>query len=69
MSSHLDELFNKNREWAAKVTAEDPEFFLPYRNNKSRNISGLAVQTVVCPQTRLWIFYLVKCLFIVILPM
>ncbi|GGN32891.1 MULTISPECIES: carbonate dehydratase [Marinomonas] len=27
MSSHLDELFNKNREWAAKVTAEDPEFF------------------------------------------
>ena len=27
MSSHLDDLFNKNREWAAKVTAEDPEFF------------------------------------------
>ena len=27
MSSHLGELFNKNREWAAKVTAEDPEFF------------------------------------------
>ncbi|UTV98087.1 carbonate dehydratase [Marinomonas rhizomae] len=27
MSSHLDDLFNKNREWASKVTAEDPEFF------------------------------------------
>ncbi|MBJ7538821.1 carbonate dehydratase [Marinomonas transparens] len=27
MSKKLDELFNKNREWAAKVTAEDPEFF------------------------------------------
>ncbi|WP_421851187.1 carbonate dehydratase [Marinomonas sp.] len=27
MSSHLDDLFNKNREWAAKVTAEDPDFF------------------------------------------
>ncbi|BDX02485.1 MAG: carbonate dehydratase [Marinomonas sp.] len=27
MSNYLDELFNKNREWAAKVTAEDPEFF------------------------------------------
>lgn len=27
MSSHLDELFSKNRQWAAKVTKEDPEFF------------------------------------------
>ncbi|TYL47529.1 carbonate dehydratase [Marinomonas sp. IMCC 4694] len=27
MPSHLDELFSKNREWAAKVTAEDPAFF------------------------------------------
>lgn len=27
MSSHLDDLFNKNREWASKVTAEDPDFF------------------------------------------
>ncbi len=27
MSSHLDELFSNNRQWAAKVTKEDPEFF------------------------------------------
>lgn len=27
MSNHLDDLFNKNREWATKVTAEDPDFF------------------------------------------
>ncbi|NLQ17856.1 carbonate dehydratase [Marinomonas sp. M1K-6] len=27
MSNYLDELFNKNREWAAKITAEDPGFF------------------------------------------
>lgn len=27
MSNHLDDLFSKNREWAAKVTAEDPDFF------------------------------------------
>lgn len=27
MSDHLKELFSKNREWASKVTADDPEFF------------------------------------------
>jgi len=27
MSNKLTELFDKNREWAAKVTEEDPEFF------------------------------------------
>jgi len=27
MSDHLKELFSKNREWASKVTAEDPDFF------------------------------------------
>jgi carbonic anhydrase len=27
MSNNLDELFSKNREWAAKVTKEDPDFF------------------------------------------
>ncbi|MCV2402160.1 carbonate dehydratase [Marinomonas sp. C2222] len=27
MSKNLDELFEKNREWAAKVTEEDPDFF------------------------------------------
>ncbi|MDB4837379.1 carbonate dehydratase [Marinomonas sp.] len=27
MSKNLDELFEKNREWAAKVSEEDPEFF------------------------------------------
>lgn len=27
MSSHLDELFSNNRQWAAKVTKEDPKFF------------------------------------------
>ena len=27
MSNYLDDLFTKNREWAAKVTKEDPEFF------------------------------------------
>ncbi|MGO2355967.1 MAG: carbonate dehydratase [Marinomonas foliarum] len=27
MSNYLDDLFAKNREWAAKVTEEDPEFF------------------------------------------
>ncbi|MCB5162750.1 carbonate dehydratase [Marinomonas algarum] len=27
MSSHLEELFKKNKEWATKVTEENPEFF------------------------------------------
>jgi hypothetical protein len=48
----LSQLVENNRQWAASMIEQDPDFFSNL--SRRRNISGLVARIVVCQQIPLW---------------